>query len=408
MVVASLPEYGVAPVELHDAAALADVALLEEKVAAALVGRRVAILNWREPGQSVAGGAEVYAWSAAKAMAAAGAYVDFYSSREPGQAARSVVDGITIHRQGGFYDVYARTALKVWRRRKCYDLVIDCENGVPFFAPIYLRRTPVVLLLHHVHQDQFGVHMGPLHTAIAKLIEGRLMPRVYRRHEAIAVSASTRDSMRRRLGWRGPIEIIENGSPVPRPHREQDPRTVLRVCALGRLVAHKRVDRVVEAVAELHRRGVAVHLDIVGRGLDEDRISAQIAELDAGGYITQHGFLDEHDKIEVLQQADVHVCWSDGEGWGQVVLEAAAVGVPTVGRRVTGLQDAIVDGETGWLAEDADALADTLLKVRPQLADPIRRAELAAACRERAHDYSWPRMQRAFREYVAARLGTRD
>lgn len=119
-----------------------------------------------------------------------------------------------------------------------------------------------------------------------------------------------------------------------------------------------------------------------------------------------HGFLDEERKIEVLQSADVHVCWSDGEGWGQVVLEAAAVGVPTIGRRVTGLQDAIVDGVTGWLVDDIDGLADALQAVRSRLADPQQRAELAAECRMRAYDFSWPRMQRAVREYVAARLIT--
>lgn len=404
MVVASLPAYGVAPSEVLDPLSATGAAVLEEQVGLALVGRRVAILNWREPGQSVAGGAEVYAWNVAKALVAAGAYVDFYSSREPGQCARSIVDGITIYRQGGFYDVYARTALKVWRRRRHYDLVIDAENGVPFFAPLYLRSVPVVLLLHHVHQDQFGVHMGPLHTFVARFIEGRLMPWAYRRHEAIAVSPSTRDGMRRRLRWRGPIDVIENGSPAPRPHHAQDPKAVLRVCALGRLVAHKRVDRVIEAICELQARGVAVHLDVVGRGHDEQMLAGLIRERGAEDYITMHGFLDEDRKIEVLQAADVHVCWSDGEGWGQVVLEAAAVGVPTVGRRVTGLQDAIVEGETGWLVDDIDGLADALHAAQPRLANPRLRAELAAACRMRAYDYSWPRMQRAVREYVAARL----
>lgn len=404
MVVTSLPEYGVAPAEVIDPADAADRAITDERAALALVGRRVAILNWREPGQLVAGGAEVYAWNAAKALVQAGAYVDFYSSREPGQPGRSVVDGITIYRQGGFYDVYARTAWKVWRRRRHYDLVIDAENGVPFFAPAYLRNVPVVLLLHHVHQDQFQVHMGAVHSAVARFIEGWLMPRIYRRHEAIAVSTSTRDSMRQRLGWQGPIDIIENGSPIPRPHRSQDPRTVLRICALGRLVVHKRVDRIIEAAAELHRRGIEVHVDVVGRGCDEDELAELVRRLGAESYVTMHGFLSEADKIAVLRAADVHVCWSDGEGWGQVVLEAAAVGVPTIGRRVTGLQDAIVDGETGWLVDDAGGLADAITKIRPVLADPVRRAELAERCRARADDFSWPRMQRAVREYVAARL----
>ena len=370
----------------------------------ALRGTRVAILNWREPEQSTAGGAEVYAWNAARGLVEEGAQVDFYTSREPGQPAASMVDGVRILRQGGFYGVYFKTAARLWLRRARYDLVIDAENGIPFFAPLYLRRTPVVLLLHHVHQDQFGVHMGRLGSWLGRALEGAVMPRVYARSEAIAVSRSTRGSMRERLGWRGPIDIIENGSPVPRAHRRQDPAGELRVCALGRLVAHKRVDDVIRAVAALHDDGMAVHLDVVGRGQDEPALIELVRELGAEDYVRLHGFLDEQRKIEVLSQSDVHVCWSDGEGWGQVVLEAAAVGVPTVAREVTGLRDAIVDGDTGWLVGSRDGLADTLAIVARKLTDPDFRQLVADPCRERAARHSWPKMRENVVEYVAARV----
>ena len=46
------------------------------------------------------------------------------------------------------------------------------------------------------------------------------------------------------------------------------------------------------------------------------------------------------------------MCASDAEGWGQVVVEAASYGMPTLARDVPGLRDSIRDGETGWLVAD--------------------------------------------------------
>ena len=65
-----------------------------------------------------------------------------------------------------------------------------------------------------------------------------------------------------------------------------------------------------------------------------------------------HGFLGEDEKARVLDAARLHVCGSDAEGWGQVVLEAAAYGVPTLARDVPGMRDSVRDGVTGWLVAE--------------------------------------------------------
>jgi len=64
------------------------------------------------------------------------------------------------------------------------------------------------------------------------------------------------------------------------------------------------------------------------------------------------------------------------------VLEAAALGVPTVAYDVEGLRDAVRDGQTGWLVRDGEELADVVDRAVRELADPDRRDEVAAACRD--------------------------
>jgi hypothetical protein len=71
------------------------------------------------------------------------------------------------------------------------------------------------------------------------------------------------------------------------------------------------------------------------------------------------------------------------------VLEAAALGVPTVAFDVPGLRDTIWDGRTGWLVHDGETFEDVTERAIKELADPARRGEIAAACRRWASCLTW-------------------
>jgi hypothetical protein len=63
--------------------------------------------------------------------------------------------------------------------------------------------------------------------------------------------------------------------------------------------------------------------------------------------------------------------------------------VPTVAFDVEGLRDAIRDGQTGWLVKDGETLADVVDRALKELADPVRRAAIAQACRRWAAQFDW-------------------
>jgi glycosyltransferase involved in cell wall biosynthesis len=155
-------------------------------------------------------------------------------------------------------------------------------------------------------------------------------------------------------------------------------------------------------------------VDIVGRGPEQRSVEQLVGVLGLEDRARVRGFVDEETKGDILRRAGLHVCASDAEGWGQVVIETAAYGVPTVARRVPGLRDSIVDGETGWLVpadggRDAivDGLASAIRKAVADLEDPLRSAEVASACRERAAHFSWAAMRAESAELVARELGRR-
>jgi glycosyltransferase involved in cell wall biosynthesis len=103
--------------------------------------------------------------------------------------------------------------------------------------------------------------------------------------------------------------------------------------------------------------------------------------------VVLHGWVDEQAKHEILARSWLHLCPSVKEGWGIVIMEAAAHGVPSVAYRAAGgVTESIVEGRTGLLADDFD---DFTAQVDALLADGLRRAEMGLAGAERAGKYRW-------------------
>lgn len=370
---------------------------------------RVAVLNFREPQQSVAGGAEEYAWQVGRHMVGQGASVHFLTSREPGQPAKDLCDGIELRRMGNRYLIYLLVPLWMLLRRRRFDVVVDCMNGIPFFAPLVVsRRTTVISLVHHVHDRQFYAFFPRWLARVGCFIEGPIARLLYRNSLTVTVSQSSRDELRERLGWLAPIEVVPNGSPPAFPVATSvggqevvgDPV----VAYLGRLVGHKRVERVVELVAELGETWPELHVHVIGRGPEYQPLVRRAEGLGVTGRVSLHGFLAEPEKNAVLGAARLNVTASEFEGWGLTVIEAAALGVPTVAYDVAGLRDSVRHGVTGWLVQDGESLADVVDRAMKELADPVRRAEVQEACRRWAAEFSWGRTGASMTGLITAEL----
>jgi glycosyltransferase involved in cell wall biosynthesis len=230
-------------------------------------------------------------------------------------------------------------------------------------------------------------------SAIGRLLEGPVARWSYRRHQSVAVSDSTSAAMRSRLRWTGPIHVIPNGvAPecfIAAGGADPDDgraASAVSLVMVGRLVAHKRVERVLDVADRL---GPAVTIDVVGRGPQAGPLGQEIARRGLAGIVRLRGYLADERKRAVVAGAALHLNASQGEGWGLCVLEAAALGVPTVAYDVDGLRDAVRDGETGWLVRAGESLADVTELALKELANPARKAQIALACRRWAAQFDW-------------------
>jgi len=386
----------------------------------ALAGRSVAMVNWRDPWHPQNGGAERYAWEMALGLQRRGARVRFVTARARGQSRREVRDGVPIVRLGGRWSVYPRVLAWLLLRRRSFDTVVDCQNGIPFFTPLVLaKRVRVLCVMHHVHDAQFGVHFAAPVAAVGRWLEGPFSRWCYRRHACVAVSGSTVEAMRVRLGWTGPITVIPNGLPVELPAAQArpaatdsaapdpsgldpaglDPSGPFSLSFVGRLVAHKRPWLVLDVAERL--AGAGATIDVIGAGPESDALAAQVAARGLHDVVRLHGYLPEAAKHDLVRRSALHLNTSQGEGWGLCVLEAAAHGVPTVAYNVDGLRDAVRNGETGWLVGDGERLEDVVERALKELADPRRRRQVAAACRAWAANFDWDRSARMMAELIA-------
>jgi glycosyltransferase involved in cell wall biosynthesis len=366
-----------------------------------LGGTRVAVVNWRDPWHPDAGGAERYAWAMARGLAGRGAAVCFVTARAPGQARREHRDGIEIVRTGGRFTVYPLVLGWLLAHRRSFHAVLDCQNGIPFFTPLVLPlSTPVLCVMHHVHSVQWDMHFPAWVARAGRLLEGPVARRVYRRHGCVAVSPSTVAAMRARLRWTGDVYVIPNGAPEPAAQAAAGVGGT--VSWVGRLVAHKRPGLILPVAERLRGRGISI--DVVGRGPALPTLAGQVSAAGLAGVVRLRGFLPEAEKTALVAGSLLHLNTSHGEGWGLCVLEAAALGVPTVAFDVDGLRDAVRDGETGWLVRDGERIEDVTERAVKELADPARRAAVAAACRAWAAMFSWDASAARMAGLVAAAI----
>lgn len=335
---------------------------------------RIVFVSWRDLANPQAGGSEVVIDRLATGLIARGHQVALLCGGPVHKRQYEVVD------IGGTYGQYLRAPLAHWHRFRDWDLLVDVENGLPYFSPLW-RRAPKMLLVHHIHTDQWAQRFpGPL-AGCLRFTEAKLMPLVYRNTPYVAISPSTAASIEALGVPASQIRLLaEPGVDMPsvKVAESEEP---LFVC-LGRLVPHKRVDILLRVWDEV-RLLIGGQLVVIGDGPVRQEL-----ETLAGPGVVFTGKVTDEEKWRLLGRAWLLLHSAHHEGWGMVILEAAAAGTPSIGFDVAGVRDAIEDGTTGVLVHSEEELATRWLELAQE---PGMRAQLGLRARHRAEVTSWDR-----------------
>jgi colanic acid/amylovoran biosynthesis glycosyltransferase len=221
----------------------------------------------------------------------------------------------------------------------------------------------------------------------------RLAEKVRRAPLVICVSDLGRAQLMRMVGeehW-GKVQVIRCGldagwqaaaAGCRRRSSAERAGEALHILTVGRLEREKGHSILLEAVAELRARGLAVDLEVVGGGSAGERLIAQAESLGIGADVAFAGKVGQDRIHEHYASADLFCLPSLGEGVPVVLMEAMAMGLPVVATRVGGVPELVEDRSSGRLVSPGSSAA--LAEAIAELADQAEtRERMGIAGRER-------------------------
>lgn len=238
-----------------------------------------------------------------------------------------------------------------------FDMIICGHlNLLPFAALWRLRaRVPILLAVHGIDAWQPN----------PRWLVNRLIRQV---SHVVAVSELTR---RRFTAWSGVdpervfvlpncVDLTRYGAGAKSPalvsrYGLADKRVILM---LGRMEADERLkgfDEVIEILPELVDADPSIICVFAGEGGDRERLQRKAEMLGVARHAIFTGLVAEEEKADHFRLADAFVLASRGEGFGIVLIEALACGIPVVGSRLDGGSEALLGGRMGRLADPDDA-----------------------------------------------------
>ncbi len=293
--------------------------------------------------------------------------------------------------------------------RERFD-IIDCSS-IPYLSVLVSRlgnvssRPPLVVTWHeYMGQRRWSEYLG--RGALAATLVERLCASVG--DARIAVSAFT---ARRLPERRPPVVVVPNGVDCQAIQASPPAQEAPDILFVGRLLPHKRVDILLEAVRQL---GGAGHTcGIVGAGPEELRLRALANSLGLDGQVRFYGAPATEENVYGLMKASrVFALPSEQEGFSITTVEAQACGLPPVVVRAadSAAADLIQPGIDGLVCEkEPQSLANALGSL---LHDQGLRSELSNGAKRAATARDWNvaawKAQRLYRTLAQGSLAGLD
>lgn len=245
-----------------------------------------------------------------------------------------------------------------------YD-IIDCQ-GFPFFSCFttkfnsFFGRSTLVITLHEVWDDYWYEYLGKP-GFFGKLTE-KLMVKLT--DKIITVSDKTKEDLRKIKPGEKAV-VIPNGIYLEEINRINPSMVRSDILFVGRLIKEKKADLLIKSIVTVKKHFPDIKCTIIGEGPEKEQLENLSNESGLKGNVEFTGFLEDyHDVIAHMKSSKVLVLPSVREGFGMVVLEANACGVPVVvvDHPMNAAKDLIIPGKNGFIADlSEDSLANKII-----------------------------------------------
>lgn len=362
----------------------------------------------------IMGGGERRFYEFGKRLAAEGHEVHLYGMKLWEGPATIKRDGLILHGISKARPLYTDDGRRSIFQALCFGVsafkllgqkfdIIDC-CGFPYFSlfpcklAAFLRGKPLYATWHEVWGKAYWQeYLGKILGRIGFSIE-RFCSRVP--NTLIASSEFTAARLKEELSVRRPITVIPNGIDLVKIASLPAAETPSDVMYAGRLLEYKNVGLLVRALAQLKKNGKPVRCTIIGEGPEEKPLKKLAKSLDVEECINWLGFIEKSDDVYAHMKASrLFVLPSRREGFGIVVLEANACGIPvlTLDHPENAARQLINKGKNGHIFQHkVESLAES---ISHSLA--TEKEWMTKECTEIAKDFDWKKLGSQLMEVYA-------
>jgi len=352
---------------------------------------KIVILNWRCIKNPDMGGSEIYFYELAKRWVKNGNQVNWFSPMFKNSLKEEEIDGIKFIRGGRKYTGYIYSMFNYLKSSKDFDIVIDVENGIPFFSPLYIKNKKVFLHIHHIHKDVWFKQMPLPIALIGYILETKFMPLVYKNKQIITLSKSSYDEIIKEKISKLEPKIINPGIEFYKHKKAQKSKNPT-ILFLNRIKKYKGIDTLLKATKELKNNNIIFWIAGDGDYLEKSKRYIKYNNLNN---VILFGRISEEKKCELMQKAWIFVNPSYKEGWGIVNIEANYFGTPVIGSNVQGIKDSVIDGKTGLLFEYGNH-KDLIKKINQLLNNRKELNNMSKNAKKWAKNFNWDKKAKEY------------
>lgn len=361
----------------------------------------LATRDWTNPG---AAGGDIQMWEYARYLAAQGHIITFVAAGYAGASSKQEIDNIQVVRLGGLLSLWLTTFLYYMRHcRDKYDVVVAEGFGgsrIPRLTPLYVKE-PIITEWHQVHDKLFANQYPGFLVPILNLLE-RMTAYVHRNTLVRAgtpewQAAFPRIGFKRENVFLVPVSIRDDWLNEENTTQVREPRIIW----LGKFRRYKCPHHLISAMRGVVAQIPEAHLLLVGRHDDrgyEAELLRMVEEYGLGRHVEFRFDVSEFEKKDLLKHSRVLIVPSSVEGFGIVVLEANACGLPVIAS--DGVPESVVrHGENGlrYSFSDVDALARSIVQI---LQDDELHRRLCAGSHSFARQFAWSKVGAQFEGVV--------
>jgi len=246
----------------------------------------------------------------------------------------------------------------LWKKRKDYTQVLVSHLlplGTAAWTASWFTRKPYLLVLHGM--DFRLALCNPYKRLITRIVLS----------QATCVIVNS-DALAKEVQSHFTVKHLEVVYPCVDPvflkdHlKENRSSTTLRLLTVSRLVSRKGHALVLQALAQLKKEGLLIEYAIYGDGPEEQTLKQFVIAEQLEENVHFYSCTTDEQILEAYRHADLFVMpvlddQQDKEGFGMVYIEAAAQGLPAIATRMSGVDEAVIDQETGILIPSGDVNA---------------------------------------------------